>query len=64
LTFKDQFVTGGEMWSFRCAILGQCVYTQKKLAIGTLRVRFCSLSPLLSSMMRLCMMVEILLHGI
>lgn len=39
MTFKDQFVTGGEMWSFRCAVLGQCVYTQKKLAFGTVRVR-------------------------
>ena len=39
VTFKDQFVTGSEMWALRCAVVDNCAYTQKKLSVGNMRVR-------------------------
>lgn len=38
IAFKDQYVSGSEMWQLKYALVNTCVFTQKKLQFGSSRV--------------------------
>jgi DEP domain-containing protein 5 len=39
LTFKDQLISRSDMWRLKLSLQNQCVYVNKNISFGSMRVR-------------------------
>lgn len=45
LTFKDQLISRSDMWRLKVSLQNQCVYANKNISFGSMRVRLFGASP-------------------